>query len=142
MTLAGRQGFSAPFSDGVGSTATFCYPSGVALDGNGTYTLVVRKAGTAVQKSVLKDRTTCGQCVLYYPACVFQFAGGPRESHMIRLVIVSSGKVTTLAGLVGVSSPLSDGVGIAATFYSPSGVALASDGKVALVVRVVGKCLA
>jgi hypothetical protein len=42
-TLAGRQGVSAPFSDGVGSTATFNSPTGVALDSMGTLALVVSK---------------------------------------------------------------------------------------------------
>jgi hypothetical protein len=41
-TLAGRQGMSAPFADGVGTFATFNFPSGVAVDSRGTFAVVVR----------------------------------------------------------------------------------------------------
>jgi hypothetical protein len=40
-TLVGRQGVYAPFSDGVGSSATFHQPVGVALDSSGALALVV-----------------------------------------------------------------------------------------------------
>jgi hypothetical protein len=41
-TLAGQPGSSYPFSDGIGTVATFFYPTGVTLNGAGTMALVVR----------------------------------------------------------------------------------------------------
>jgi hypothetical protein len=40
-TLAGRQGVTSPFTDGIGSVATFNFPSGISVDGLGTVALVV-----------------------------------------------------------------------------------------------------
>jgi hypothetical protein len=42
-TLAGQRGVTAPYSDGIGSAATFYYPLGVALDSSGSFALVVSK---------------------------------------------------------------------------------------------------
>jgi hypothetical protein len=41
-TLAGRQGVESPFSDGIGTMATFYFPYGIALDSAGSIALVVR----------------------------------------------------------------------------------------------------
>lgn len=55
-------------------------------------------------------------------------------NHLIRLVRVSTtGNVTTLAGTAGLSGS-ADGIGLSASFYRPSGVALDSAGTVAIVV--------
>jgi hypothetical protein len=41
-TLAGRQGVSTPFSDGIGTGATFNNAQGVSIDGTGAFAVVVR----------------------------------------------------------------------------------------------------
>lgn len=55
-------------------------------------------------------------------------------THLIRRVSLPTGIVTTLAG--GATSGRADGVGVAATFYSPEGIAVDASGTFALVVRV------
>ena len=57
-------------------------------------------------------------------------------NHLIRVVIISSGLVTTLAGgNGGIADGYADGLGTAATFNYPEGVSIAPDGSYALVVR-------
>jgi DNA-binding beta-propeller fold protein YncE len=53
-------------------------------------------------------------------------------THVLRRLDMSSGELSTLAGSVGVAGA-TDGVGAAATFRDPAGVALAADGSFALV---------
>lgn len=43
-TLAGRQGVSAPFSDGIGTVATFAKPNGIATNSDGSIFIVVSVA--------------------------------------------------------------------------------------------------
>ena len=57
-------------------------------------------------------------------------------NHIIRLIILSSGLVSTLAGTSGVSGS-SNGIGTTASLYYPSGVAMDANGTVALVVSSV-----
>jgi DNA mismatch repair ATPase MutL len=58
-----------------------------------------------------------------------------------RSYLLTGAAVTTLVGQLGVSSPLADGVGTAATFGEPNGIALSSDGTFALVVSAVVSCV-
>jgi hypothetical protein len=60
------------------------------------------------------------------------------SNHLVRAIAVSTGAVRTLAGQQGISAPFSDGVGSAATFNFPHGVALDSTGVLALVVSGCG----
>jgi DNA-binding beta-propeller fold protein YncE len=46
-TFAGKIGIYAPFSDGIGTSATFFYPTGVAIDGVGRLAIVVGLHSTA-----------------------------------------------------------------------------------------------
>ena len=55
------------------------------------------------------------------------------SNHALRQVDLTSGAVTTLAGLTGSASGTVDGVGEAARFHSPTGVAIDSGHGVALV---------
>lgn len=56
-------------------------------------------------------------------------------NHAIRLVDVASGLVTTLAGSPSQTSGHADGVGAAASFYNPRGVAMDAAGTFVVVVR-------
>jgi sugar lactone lactonase YvrE len=87
-TLAG--GGDAGSADGVGSAATFFYPSGVAVDAAGGTVLVAE-----------------------YP------------NNLVRAVVVATGAVTTVAGGNGsTDAGRVDGVGTAAMFFYPGGVAV------------------
>lgn len=119
-TLAGsRRGYA----NGLGTAALFNYPRGVALDAAGAVALVVRgsvrgsPSHTAVPHSLP-------------PPLLLQ---ADTENHVIRRVDVASGLVTTLAGKLAAIS--TDGVGTAASFYHPSGIAMDAAGAVAFVVR-------
>jgi sugar lactone lactonase YvrE len=84
FTLAGSAG-SIGSTDGVGSAARFDLPKGIATDGTNLY--------------------------------VAEYA-----NNTIRKVVISTGAVTTIAGSAG-SSGSTDGVGSAALFYWPEGIA-------------------
>jgi hypothetical protein len=40
-TFCGRQGVNSPFSNGVGTVATFYHPTGVATDASSSFAIVV-----------------------------------------------------------------------------------------------------
>jgi hypothetical protein len=134
-TLVG-QGASAPFSDGIGTVATFFKPSVVALNSAGTFAVVV-----SVRLGV---RCTCAirfgglvsdlRFVLQTCTRTSTLMQSDQWNHLIRAIDVTLTAVTPLAGRQGVSSPVSDGVGSAATFCYPTGVALNSAATLALVV--------
>jgi serine/threonine-protein kinase len=85
------------FADGIGTSASFYWPTGIALDATGTYAVVT-----------------------------------DYNNQLIRLVVVSTSLVTTLAGvpLVGGSS---NGIGSAAFFERPMGVSLDAAGITAFI---------
>jgi hypothetical protein len=83
-TIAGTTGSSGN-ADGIGSAARFNGPFGIATDGTNLYVT-------------------------------------DRNNNTIRKVVISTGAVTTLAGSAG-SSGGTDGVGSAALFYWPEGIA-------------------
>jgi hypothetical protein len=56
-TLAGRQGITSPFSDGVGTVATFAAPACIALNGAGTVALLVRRSLVRSDLTTLIHRT-------------------------------------------------------------------------------------
>ena len=62
------------------------------------------------------------------------------NNHLIRLLVLSSGMVSTLAGQAG-SSGSTDGIGTNAMFNSPYGIALDAAGTFAVVVRSEGRGL-
>ena len=59
-----------------------------------------------------------------------------QNNHAIRRIDLLSGTVTTLAGSPSQSTGHSDGVGSAASFYNPYGIAVDASASVAFVVRV------
>ena len=56
-------------------------------------------------------------------------------NHAIRRIDLTSGVVTTLAGNFPRTLGHADGVGLAASFYYPTGVALDANGSFAIIVR-------
>lgn len=83
----------------------------------------------ADEKAALKE--------VYTPCSPLSLSPGSqadRSSHLVRLITVSSGAVVTLAGTPGVSGS-ADGVGTAAAFNDPTGVAIDAAGSFVLIVR-------
>ena len=145
-TLAGQT--SKPgISDGAGAAAAFHYPSGVAIDTSGALYVadtendtirIVTRGGTVTTLAGLPDRTnsvdgTGADARFEDPfgtavdlnGNVYVADGG---AHTIRKV-TPAGVVTTLAGSPG-SFGSANGLGPAARFYSPYGVAVDGAGNV------------
>ena len=144
-TLAGLAGSSGS-ADGTGSAARFNSPSGVALDtaGNiyvadtlnhtlrkvtwdGVVSTYVGSTGTAGSVDGLGStaRFTRPQGVAIDGNNSLYVAD--TNNHTIRKVVLSTGVVTTVAGLAGSSGSI-DGFGSVARFTFPSGVAVDSAG--------------
>ena len=146
-TLAGAPGAGGSF-DGVGSNAQFRGPQSLTVDGASnlfvadTNNHTIRKvvlatgevttvAGLAGNPGSIDGSGTAAQ--FDYPSGIdVDIAGNlyvaDTDNNTIR-VIAPSGLVRTLAGLAG-SSGGADGIGSAATFDSPSAVAVDSSGAV------------
>ena len=145
-TLAGSAGQSGA-ADGAGSAARFYYPEGVAVDGAGNvyvadwgnYTIrkitsagaVTTLAGSAGQSGT--DDGTGTAARFDYPTGVAVDSAGRVYvadwwNSTIRK-ITPAGAVTTLAGSAGVFGS-ADGIGSAAEFAGPAGVAVDSAGNV------------
>ena len=144
-TLAGTPGVGGS-ADGTGSAAQFGWPEGMAADNSGdlfvadTHNYTIRKvtgggvvttlAGSLAQAGSV-DSTGSAARFNYPVSVAFDGTGtmyvGDMSNETIRKV-TSVGVVTTLAGNVGVSGT-NDGIGGAALFYWPSGVAVDSGGN-------------
>ena len=137
-TLAGLAG-SALSTNGTGSTARFYYPYGITTDGTNLYVTespsdTIRKiviasgavstlAGTAGTMGSSEgtgatarfcspvDITTDGTNLFVTDSC----------NNTIRKIVISSGAVTTLAGMAGTSGSI-DATGTAARFNFPYGI--------------------
>lgn len=145
-TLAGRIsasstsncGTSYGYFDGVGSTATFCNPKGVAADRFGQV-YVADSGNCLIRVIVIATRTVT---TLAGGAAVFSLLGGiavnsagshiyvtEPASNLISVVDVSTRAVATLAGggsAVGTTGGSADGIGSAALFNQPYGVGVDS----------------
>jgi len=132
-------------TDGVGTSATFCWPDGVAVDSNGSLYVAdrwgnkIRKITAAGVVSTLAGSGVAGSvdgvgtnATFHYPKGIAVDASGnvfvsQTGSPMIRK-ITSGGVVTTLAGSSEFGSD--DGNGVEATFKEPTSVAVDSVGNV------------
>ena len=145
-TLAGSVGKTGG-ADGMGNAATFYYPSGIGLDGNGdlyvadTSNCTLRKvtstglvttiAGSAGQSGSADGNGNLARFSFPSAAAVDKSGNvyvADTLNFEIRLV-TSAGSVTTVAG----STPKNgstDGIGTSARFYLPQGVAVEKGGNV------------
>ena len=148
-TFAGNSTLTGS-ADGNGTAATFYGPRGIAIDKSGTlyvadtFNHTIRKISSggivttwagAVGQAGYKDAT--GTSALFnYPAGLAIDANGTvyvaDSSNNVIRKITSDGTVTTLAGS-SLSSGADDGVGTAATFNQPVGIAVDSKGIVYVV---------
>lgn len=144
ITLAGRAGV-AGHDDGTGAAATFSCPAGVATDSAGNVYVAdnntIRKitaggvvttlAGTAAIAGFADGAGAAAH--FSNPSGMATDSAGnvyvaDTGNHVIRK-IASTGAVTTLAGTAGVEGH-TDGVGSAASFHHPTGVATDKAGNV------------
>lgn len=135
-TIAGT-GIPA-YGDGQGTTASFFYPEGLALDSAGnifvsdTMNDVIRKItpGNAVTTLAGKGNFNSPRGLAVDSAGNLYVAD---VNNQLIKKVTSAGVVSTLAGN-GLPAPSSyDGVGTDASFYDPLGVAVAPDGSLFVV---------
>ena len=126
-SLAGQAGTTG-FANGVGTVARFKNPHGVAMDAAGIFVVVV-----GVKMKLIGALKSFAFALTGSPLALL-WMQGDLENHLIRRIDTSSGAVITLAGQAGISG-VSDGVGTAATFNWPGGVAMDAAGSVVIVVR-------
>ncbi len=145
-TLAGSG--SVGSDDGTGTAASFKYPNGVAVDGSGNVYVAdfgndrIRKITSAGAVTTLAGSGSAGAAdgtgsvaSFYSPDGVAVGGSGnlyvaDTDNNSIRK-ITPAGAVTTLAGSSVRGS--ADGLGTAASFYAPAGVAVDSSGDVYVV---------
>lgn len=152
-TLAGGAGQTGS-ADGAGSLARFNNPTGIAISSDGSFALVVDQFNNTIRRIEIAAGTVStfaghtgsfGSSNGVGTAARFGMPYGIAMSrddkvavvtdtfnHTIRKIDIATRAVTTLAGTPG-SSGASDGVGAAARFGLPRGIALSADGAVALV---------
>lgn len=144
-TIAGAAG-QAGSADGAGSVARFNYPSDVAVDKNGTLYVAdtdnntirvittngeVRTLAGLAGSSGAVDGT--GSAARFnHPSALAVDASLnvyvlDSDNHVLRKVDSAAGTVTTIAGLAGTSGS-TDGVGSAARFNVPTGIARDANG--------------
>jgi hypothetical protein len=137
-TIAGKAG-SYGSTDGSGASARFYYPNGVTIDASNLY--ISDTSNQTVRKMILSS----GEVIPFVGKTGDQaYADGIGSgakfknpflltsdgkfvyiadtfNHLIRKADISSGKVTTIAGIVKNFGSV-DGVGSVATFYHPYGL--------------------
>jgi DNA-binding beta-propeller fold protein YncE len=136
-TFAGSVNFSS--TDGPAAAATFLFPTGIAADGVNLYVTddgnrTIRKMviATGVVSTIAGTAGVTGHVDGTGSAARF---GGPYgiatdginlyvtdATDTVRKIVIASGEVSTLAGVAGTCGR-ADGVGTAATFCAPAGIA-------------------
>jgi sugar lactone lactonase YvrE len=144
-TLAGTSGTCA-FADGQGAAASFNGPSGIAVDaadnlfvadaGNARIRMITPTgvvttfAGSAATGTT--DGTGSAASFVFPSGVAFDVEGNlyvvDAIAHLLRR-ITPAGAVSTLAGQANVGGA-QDGIGAAATFNQPVGVAVGADGTI------------
>ncbi|HEY5509349.1 MAG TPA: FISUMP domain-containing protein [Paludibacter sp.] len=129
--------------DGIGGSASFYHPSGVAVDGSGTIYVAdagnnkIRKISPTGVVTTFAGSGNAGStdgkgtaASFNYPAGIAIDAAGTiyvADAGNCKIRKISStGEVSTIAGSGDMSS--NDGIGIAASFYWPTGVAIDATG--------------
>lgn len=146
-TLAGKPGVSGTIN-ATGTAARFNNPTGIALDGSGN-AYVADSLNNTIRKVTLSGTVTAlagtagasGSADGFGAAARFNNPAGvafdastgniyvaDSSNHTIRKVTLG-GMVTTLAGTAGVSGS-ADGIGTAARFNIPAGIAVDSAGNI------------
>jgi DNA-binding beta-propeller fold protein YncE len=145
-TLAGAASTSGS-ADGLGPMARFSDPSGVALSADGALALVADTQNHTIRKLVVATgavTTLAGSprangsangvgaaARLFHPEGLTLSSDGTlalaadTDNHTLRVIVVATGEVTTLAGSPG-SPGSANGLGAVARFSSPAGVALSA----------------
>lgn len=135
-TLAGST--AAGSTDGIGTSARFCTPYGIATDGTNLYVAesgnnMIRKVAIATgEVTTLAGSTTSGFVDGSGSAARFSQPSGlttdganlyvtDTVNNTIRKVVIATGEVTTIAGYMTLGS--ADGSGISASFHYPGGIA-------------------
>lgn len=147
-TLAGKAGVAGS-ANGTGTAATFNAPAGLAVDAAGnvyvadTMNHVIRKVTSAgVVTTIAGSAGATGSADGAGAAARFSWPQGlaldataanlfvaDTNNHTVRKIALSSGTVSTVAGLAGQPGSL-DGTGGAARFNAPYGVAVDANGNV------------
>eukprot|EP00947_MAST-08B_sp_MAST-8B-sp1_P002354 g2354.t1 len=134
--------------DGVGAGASFFYPAGLALSPDGKRLFVAENGGNKIRvvnvaggavttlagSGEAESEDGVGAAASFQnPVGLALSLDGKQlfvseeDGHKIRVVNVADGAVTTLAG--SGESKSEDGVGAAASFSNPAGLALSPNGK-------------
>ena len=146
-TLAG--GAAAGAANGIGSAAKFNYPEGITIDANGnmyvgdTSNHLIRKIVISSGEVSTLAGSTFGwwadgtgiSAEFNYPKGVAVDMSGnvyvaDWQNHVIRRVNVATTDVITVAGNAVVGAGFADGIGSAASFYNPIGVAIDINGNI------------
>jgi len=147
-SFAGKAG-TAGTANGIGGEARFNTPSAIAADGSGnlyvadTLNHTIRKVTIdGVVSTLAGEAGTAGSSDGYGTAAHFNAPQGvavaeagtilyvaDTNNETIRKIVITTGEVTTVAGLVGVSGS-TNGTGTAARFNGPTGLAVTSAGTI------------
>lgn len=147
-TLAGNGTMGS--TDGVGTSAKFSYPSGLAISSDGQILFIADNGNSLIRKLDLSsnsvttiagdgnfghlDHTNALQASFNQPTDLALRGDtvlfiSDTENHVIRKFNLVTNAVTTVVGYVGVGGFL-DGIGTSAAVKNPAGLSISQDGTV------------